>query len=223
MNINWYIKYVLNVKYFTKTSYNMQKIIIKICLWIFVIGIIVSLISALQKSNKDLEYAMANVKAYQYENSNLKESNIAFQFSINQLYQLQDSLTNKILEVCKDNNIKDRNIKQLQYQLEHFYKKDTIILRDTIFRESVFKLDTCMKDEWSNTCLSLSYPGNIGITSFYKNEKYIIVNSKKEPINPHKCKFINFFRKKHTILEVDVIDKNPYVETREQRFIEIIK
>ena len=134
----------------------------------------------------------------------------------------QDSLMIEMKKIANENGIKDRHIKSLQYQLEHFSKRDTIILRDTIFRNPKFHLDTCLVDEWNKTCLSLSYPGNIGISNSYKNEKFIIVNSRKENIKPYKCFIGKWFGKKHTILEIDVIDKNPYVETERQRFIEII-
>lgn len=135
----------------------------------------------------------------------------------------QDSLMIEMKRIANENGIKDRHIKNLQYQLEHFYKRDTIIIRDTIFKDPKFHLDTCLVDEWNKTCLSLSYPGNIGISNSYKNEKFIIVNSRKENIKPYKCFLGKWFGKKHTILEIDVIDKNPYVETERQRFIEIIK
>lgn len=205
----------------------MKKLIIKWCIRILIIvviiGTIIGLIKRVQSLNEELSYATNNIAAYAAENSNLKEGNIAFQLSIVELESYQDSLMLKMKQMANDIGIKDKNIRQLQYQLEHFNKRDTIILRDTIFRDPQFHLDTCIMDKWNKTCLFLSYPGNIGITSSYKNEKYIVVNSKKEPIKPGKCKFVNFFRRKHTILEIDVIDKNPYVETERQRFVEIIK
>ena len=172
--------------------------------------------------NTQLSNSINNEKAYAAENSNLRDKNLVYKLSIEQMEYFQDSLMVEMKKVANDNGIKDKHIRNLQYQLEHFSKRDTIILRDTIFKETLFYLDTCIIDNWNKTCLSLSYPGNIGISSSYKNEKYIVVNSNKEPIKPSKCKFVNFFRRKHTVLEIDVIDKNPYVETKRQRFIEII-
>jgi hypothetical protein len=176
----------------------------------------------IQSLRDQLSISISNEKAYAAENSDLNLKNRVFQFTIEQLQYSNDSLNRKMMSVVKENGIKERNIKSLQYQLEHFSKTDTIVLRDTIFKEPTFKLDTCISDEWNSTCLSLAYPSNIGITNSYRNEKYIIVNSKREPIRPSNCKFVNFFRKKHTVLEIDVVDKNPYVETERQRFIEII-
>ena len=51
-----------------------------------------------------------------------------------------------------------------------------------------------------------------------------MVDYKKETINPpKKCWLLRLFQKKHTILEVNVIEKNPYSENKQQRFIEIIE
>lgn len=189
------------------------------------IGVIVTIAimhKQIQSLTDQLSVSINNEKAYAAENSDLNSKNRVFQFTIDQLQYSNDSLNRKIMSVVRENDIKDRNIRSLQYQLEHFSKTDTIVLRDTIFRDPTFRLDTCIMDEWNTSCISLAYPGQIGISNFYVNEKYIIVNSKREPIRPHKCGFVNFFRKKHTVLEIDVIDKNPYVETERQRFIEII-
>ena len=192
---------------------------------VIVIGVIMTITimhKQIQSLTDQLSVSVSNEKAYAAENSDLNEKNRVFQFTIDQLQYSNDSLNRKIMSVVREADIKDRNIRSLQYQLEHFSKTDTIVLRDTIFRDPTFRLDTCIMDEWNTSCISLAYPGQIGISNSYVNEKYIIVNSKREPIRPHKCGFVNFFRKKHTVLEIDVIDKNPYVETERQRFIEII-
>lgn len=202
----------------------------KLIKWAIYLLIIVGVITTItimhkriQNLTNQLSISVSNEKAYSAENSDLNLKNRAFQLTIDQLQYSNDSLNRKIMSVVRENNIKDRDIRSLQYQLEHFSKTDTIVLRDTIFRDPTFRLDTCIMDEWNTSCISLAYPGQIGISNSYVNEKYIIVNSKREPIRPHKCGFVNFFRKKHTVLEIDVIDKNPYVETERQRFIEIIK
>lgn len=206
----------------TELKYKLIKWAIYLLIVLGVIMTITIMHKQIQSLTDQLSVSVSNEKAYAAENSDLNEKNRVFQFTIDQLQYSNDSLNRKIMSVVRETDIKDRNIRSLQYQLEHFSKTDTIILRDTIFRDPTFKLDTCIMDEWNTSCISLAYPGQVGISNSYVNEKYIIVNSRREPIRPHKCKFVNFFRKKHTILEIDVIDKNPYVETERQRFIEII-
>ena len=200
----------------------MKRIIIKIIIWILMVLAILGLCLHINNLNTQLSNSINNEKAYAAENSNLRDKNLVYKLSIEQMEYFQDSLMIEMKRIANENGIKDRHIKNLQYQLEHFYKRDTIIIRDTIFKDPTFHLDTCLVDEWNKTCLSLSYPGNIGISNSYKNEKFVIVNSKKENIKPYKCFLGKWFGKKHIILEIDVIDKNPYVETERQRFIEII-
>ena len=207
----------------TELKYKLIKWAIYLVIVIGVIMTIVIMYKQIQSLTDQLSVSVSNEKAYAAENSDLNLKNRVFQFTIDQLQYSNDSLNRKIMSVVRESDIKDRNIRSLQYQLEHFSKTDTIVLRDTIFRDPTFRLDTCIMDEWNTSCISLAYPGQIGISNSYVNEKYIIVNAKREPIRPHKCGFVNFFRKKHTVLEIDVIDKNPYVETERQRFIEIIK
>lgn len=201
----------------------MKRIIIKIIIWTIMILAILGLCWHINNLNEQLSNSINNEKAYAAENSNLRDKNLVYKLSIEQMEYFQDSLMIEMKRIANENGIKDRHIKNLQYQLEHFYKRDTIIIRDTIFKDPTFHLDTCLVDEWNKTCLSLSYPGNIGISNSYKNEKFVIVNSRKENIKPYKCFLGKWFGKKHTILEIDIIDKNPYVETERQRFIEIIK
>lgn len=200
----------------------MKRIIIKIIIWAIMILAILGLCWHINNLNTQLSNSINNEKAYAAENSNLRDKNLVYKLSIEQMEYFQDSLMIEMKKVANENGIKDRHIKNLQYQLEHFYKRDTIIIRDTIFKDPKFHLDTCLVDEWNKTCLSLSYPGNIGISNSYKNEKFVTVNSRKENIKPYKCFLGKWFGKKHTILEIDVVDKNPYVETKRQRFIEII-
>ena len=206
----------------TELKYKLIKWAIYLVIVIGVIMTIAIMHKQIQSLTDQLSVSVSNEKAYAAENSDLNLKNRVFQFTIDQLQYSNDSLNKKIMSIVRENDIKERNIRSLQYQLEHFSKTDTIVLRDTIFRDPTFRLDTCIMDEWNTSCISLAYPGQIGISNSYVNEKYIIVNSKREPIRPHKCGFVNFFRKKHTVLEIDVIDKNPYVETERQRFIEII-
>lgn len=166
---------------------------------------------------------MANNKAFALENSNLNQKNQMFQLTIDQLNYFGDSLMQKMKKVANENGIKDKNIKSLQYQLETFNKTDTIVIRDTIFKNTDFVLDTCIFDTWSKNKIHLEYPGTIELSHQYYNDKYIILDSHKEPIKPRKWFLPKLFTKKHTVVEITVIDENPYVTTEKQRFIEIIK
>lgn len=201
----------------------MKKLIIKFIIYISVVLLIVFLIHRNIALQNEVSRVSINMKAIIAENNGLSDRNLAFQLTLDELESMNDSISNKMVDVLEELKIKPKTVTQIQYQKEVITKTDTLKIRDTIFINPTFKLDTCLLDKWSETRLSLSYPGNIKINSIFNNEKYVIVHSKREPIRPHKCKFVNFFRKKHTVLEIEVVDKNPYVKTERQRFIEIIK
>lgn len=171
----------------------------------------------------ELSVSKSNEKAFILENNGLKEENIAFKFTIEQLNYFNDSLTSKMNEVRHELKIKDRDLKQMQYLLSQAEKTDTVVFRDTLFIDKDVQIDSLLGDEWYTIRLGLQYPNLISISPLFKSEKFIIVSSKKETINPpKKCAIARLFQKKHRIMEVEVIEKSPYIENKQQRFIEII-
>lgn len=200
----------------------MKKLLIKILSYVILVVIIVLMGQKIYNLNVSLDNSINNVKAYAAENSGLIESNRVFKLSIEQMEYYKDSLILEMKKIANENGIKDKKIKALQYQLEHFVKRDTIILRDTIFKEPGFVLDTCLIDEWNKSCLHLEYPGVITLDNEYKNDKYITLNAHKEPVKPRKWFLPRWFTRKHTVVEILIIDKNPYVTTPQQRYIEVI-
>lgn len=177
-----------------------------------------------QRLRQELSHSVANEKAFALENSGLKNENRAFKFTIEQLEYFNDSLTNKMNEVRKELKIKDADLKQMQYLLSEAQKKDTIVFEDTIFKEPSVKIDTLLGDKWYQMKLGLRYPSTIITEPKFVSEKYIIVNYRKETIDPpKKCFIARWFQKKHKIVEVEVVEKNPYIENKQQRFVEIIK
>lgn len=172
----------------------------------------------------ELSVSKSNEKAFIAENNGLKEENIAFKFTIDQLNYFNDSLTTKMNNVRKELKIKDKDLKQMQYLLSQAQKTDTIRFRDTLFIDKTLQLDTLIGDEWYNIRLGLQYPNLITTTPTFKSETYIITNSKKETINPpKKYAIVRWFQKKHRVVEVEIVEKNPYIENKQQRFIEIIE
>ena len=177
-----------------------------------------------QNLKKELSISISNEKAFIAENSSLKNDNRVFKFTIEQLNYYNDSLLQRMNEVRKELKIKDKDLKQMQYLLSEAQKKDTIIFRDTLFREPTLKIDTLLGDRWYQMKLGLRYPSTIITEPKFVSEKYIIVDYKKETINPpKKCAIARWFQKKHKIVEVEVVEKNPYIENKQQRFIEIVK
>ena len=177
-----------------------------------------------QSLKEELSISVSNEKAFVAENSSLKEENRVFKFTIEQLNYYNDSILQNMNEVRKELKIKDKDLKQMQYLLSEATKKDTIVFGDTLFREPALDIDTLVGDKWYQMKLGLKYPSTITTDPKFVSEKYIITSLKKETVNPpKKCWLLRLFQKKHKVVEVNVVEKNPYIENRQQRFIEIVE
>ena len=185
-------------------------------------GLIMSSNSA-GKYKKLYQKELQNVEAYQIDNSGLKGIVRQYKMTINDLYASQDSLDKKLIATMKELKVKDNKIKDLQYQLTQASRTDTITVTDTIFREDV-SIDTTFGDAWYNMHLQLKYPSTIITAPTFNSEQYVyIYNTKVYNTKPSKCFFINWFKKKHTVTEVRVEEKSPYINIIQQKFIEINK
>lgn len=180
------------------------------------------------KSKKETEKrwkeAIANVKSYDNLFNGSKNNDIAFLLTIDQLKYSNDSIFQELNEVRRELKIKDSKLKSLQYISSNFTKSDTIILKDTVFKDERIDIDTLLSDEWYSINVGLRYPSSITVTPKFKSEKAVIVSAKKETVNPPKRFFLfRWFQKKHIVLHVNVIEKNPYIEDQDNRYVEIIK
>ncbi len=170
--------------------------------------------------------AEANVKAYSEELSIRGNKNTALQLTVDQLKYFNDSVLQALDETRNELKIKDKNLKALQAVKSGFTRTDTIVFNhtDTLFREPSLSVDTVIGDEWYSLRLGLKYPSMIAVKPYFKSEKHIVVSSKKETVNPpKKFFFFRWFQKKHVILYVDVIEKNPYVNAESSRYVEIVR
>lgn len=200
---------------------------IKISIAILMVSLFISsyiLYTKNQDLREELSISISNEKAFITENSLLKNENRVFKFTIEQLNYYNDSILEKMNEVRKELDIKDKDLKQMQYLLSEAQRKDSIVFRDTLFKEPALNLDTIIGDKWYQMKLGLRYPSTIITEPKFTSEKYIVTSIKKETINPpKKCWLLRLFQKKHKVLEVEVVEKCPYVENKQQRFVEIIE
>ena len=111
-----------------------------------------------QKLKEETATLISNQKAFIAENSSLKNENRVFKFTIEQLNYYNDSILQKMNDVKKELKIKDKDLKQMQYLLSEATKKDTIVFRDTLFKEPTLDMDTLIGDKWYNIRLGLKYP-----------------------------------------------------------------
>lgn len=190
------------------------------------IGLIISnilLIKSNHNKDKQISIDAINIKAYDSQLSGLTNDNRIFKLTIDQVNYFNDSILKKMNTARKELGIKDNQILQMQYQLSNIEKADSVVLLDTIFIKD-FELDTIIGDQWASNHLILKYPNYIKSTPRFKSESYVFVEAKKETVNPPKKFFLlRWFQKKHTVATVDVLERSPYVEIKQKRFIQIIK
>lgn len=177
----------------------------------------------LQKYKVLYERELQNVEAYRANNAGLQDYVRQYQMTMDDIRASKDSVDRKLAEVVDELKIKDKKIEYLQYQTKIIYKTDTIQVQDTIIANNV-SLDTIIGDKWYNVKLRLKYPSTIVVSPTFKSEQYVVVNTKKEyNKTPSKIFFIKWFQKKHTVVEVDVKERSPYIINKESKFIKIVK
>lgn len=204
----------------------MKKYFIVACV-IALIGLIGSLVHNIHeaKAYEDKwKTAVANVKAYDELLSDSKNKSTAYELTIDQLNNVKDSTIKELNELKKKLKIKDKNLISAQNIKTVYSKADTIYFTDTIFKDKVLSADTIVGDEWYKAKVILKYPHTVIINPTFTSDKSIIVSTKKETVNPPKKLWIlRLFQKKQTVLNVDVVEKNPYVQQESSRYIKIIK
>lgn len=186
---------------------------------------IYALFSTKCSADKKWKEAVENAKAYSELFSNSENKNRAFKLTIDQLRNSNDSIFKDLNKARKELKVKDSKLKSLQYVSSNFSKVDTITLKgDTIFKDSHVNIDTLLFDDWYSVKVGLKYPSTVSIEPKFISIKYIVVSAKKETVNPPKRFFLfRWFQKKQIRLNVDVVEKNPYVQNQDNRFVEIVR
>ncbi len=199
-----------------------------IFLCITIVGLVLALVYLINKSKnieKKWETAVGNVKSYEQQFSSSEAKNRVFKLTIDQLKNSNDSIFQELNAVRKELKVKDSKLQSLQYVGSDFSKTDTIYIKgDTIFKDTNLNIDTLLSDEWYSMKVGLRYPSTVIVEPKFKSEKHIVVSAKRETVNPPKRFFLfRMFQRKHTVLNVDVVEKNPYVQNQSNRFVEIVK
>lgn len=166
---------------------------------------------------------LTNVEAYDRLHSEMEEQIREFKFTMDELRTSKDSINQRLLRTIDSLKIKDKNVQYLQYNTSIIQKIDTLVLQDTIFKQPI-NIDTVVGDSWYSMKLELKHPSTIITKPTFKSEKQVIISTKKEyNKKPSKIFFIRWFQKKHLVTQVDVIESNPYIDNKENRFIKIVK
>lgn len=202
---------------------------------LIILGVIVLLFGALATTigiqqarirnlNNSLLVAENNNRAYEMENKDLKDKAMEFQFTIDQIKNSEDSLVKKLDAVRKQLKIKDKELIDLQYLASVNQRTDSIVfVHDTLFKEGV-AIDTLLSDKWSRLALHCEYPNLVNVDYSFNNETTVVVHGSRVTVDPPKKCFIwRWFQKKQDIVEVDIVQENPYCTNKESKFIKVVK
>lgn len=197
----------------------INKTIITILLIVIAIGFV--LLSL--KSNRDLKQSIVeydnNFKALVFEKDSLKTSLIAYKLDLEQLEMLNDSIITDLNNTRKELKIKDKQILQMQSIKTEINTKDSIFIKDTVFRENL-QLDTTICNDWYKIKLELEYPSTIKVQTTYKSDLSVFAYSNKEILGtPKKCFIGRLFQKKYNVIRVEVHDANPFSEIKDSKFV----
>lgn len=139
----------------------------------------------IQELNAELLISTNNNKAYEAERDSLRNNAIQFQFTMDQLKHSKDSLINRINEIRKQVNAKDKQITELQYFASVTQKRDSVVVHDTIFQKGVV-LDTLLGDDWSQLAIRAEYPNILDVDYSFKNETLVVMHDSRVTVDPPK-------------------------------------
>ena len=201
--------------------------------WIYIIfSILLSLfilyfINTIKNNKKlrgEIDIYNQNIETLLHTRDTLKISNRALLINTGLLNYSNDSLIRELNKIRKDIKIKEKEIESLHKINLIGNKKDSLIVKDTIFRDKLINIDTTIRDKWSAVNIKLEYPSTIKIDMTMMSDLSIFTYNRKEPIKkPKKTKLGRFFQKKRKVLEVEVVENNPNIVIKQNKFIKVIK
>ena len=201
--------------------------------WIYIIfSILLSLfilyfINTIKNNKKlrgEIDIYNQNIETLLHTRDTLEISNRALLINTDLLNYSNDSLIRELNKIRKDIKIKEKEIESLHKINLIGNKKDSLIVKDTIFRDKLVNIDTTIRDKWSAVNIKLEYPSTIKVDITMISDLSIFTYNRKEPIKkPKKTKLGRFFQKKRKVLEVEVVENNPNIVIKQNKFIKIIK
>lgn len=201
--------------------------------WIYIIfSILLSLfilyfINTIKNNKKlrgEIDIYNQNIETLLHTRDTLEISNRALLINTDLLNDSNDSLIRELNKIRKDIKIKEKEIESLHKINLIGNKKDSLIVKDTIFRDKLINIDTTIRDKWSAVNIKLEYPSTIKVDMTMMSDLSIFTYNRKEPIKkPKKTKLGRFFQKKRKVLEVEVVENNPNIVIKQNKFIKIIK
>lgn len=172
----------------------------------------------------------SNLKAYIALNDTLRSTNRMFEFKASQLNYLNDSLVNQMNTIRKNMGVKDKNLKGLCYIKSTVRIHDTVLVNRIRDGDKTLSIDTVINKKWYQ--IEIDYKGSkcseckdtLIVSPKVSSEKYVVISTSKEYVDaPKKWWFQRIFQKKEEVVDVKVVETNPYIYSDHERFIKVIK
>ena len=172
----------------------------------------------------------ANLKAYIALNDTLKSTNRMFEFKTSQLNYINDSLVNQMNTIRKSIGVKDKNLKGLGYIKSTVRIHDTVLVNRIRDGDKPLSIDTVINKKWYQ--IEIDYKGSrcseckdtLIVSPKVSSEKYVVISTSKEYVDaPKKWWLQRIFQKKEEVVDVKVVETNPYIYSDHERFIKVIK
>lgn len=200
----------------------MKRIIDYVIIAMTIVFVLIIVGITIQNENlkEEIKVYDNNFKALNLENSELKNEVIAYKFDVEQLEFINDSIIKDLNNTRKELGIKDKQLKQMQNIKTEIITKDSVFIKDTIFRDNFIKLDTTLTNKWYDIKVELQYPNKIDISTAYRTDLSVFAYSSKEILGTKKkCAIGRWFQKKHKVIRVEIEDNNPYAIIKESKFV----
>lgn len=172
----------------------------------------------------------ANLKAYIALNDTLRSTNRMFEFKASQLNYLNDSLVNQMNTIRKNIGVKNKNLKGLGYVKSTILIHDTVLVNRIRDGDKTLSIDTVINKKWYQ--IEIDYKGSrcseckdtLIVSPKVSSEKYVVISTSKEYVDaPKKWWLQRIFQKKEEVVDVKVVETNPYIYSDHERFIKVIK
>ena len=204
--------------------------VIRVSVVVAILALIIIGVRRCKSAEDKLEGYENNWIALSNENNKNAKSSKAFEFKASQLNYLNDSLVNQMNTIRKNMGVKDKNLKGLGYI------KSTVRIHDTVFVNRIrdgdnsLSIDTVINKKWYQ--IEIDYKGSkcseckdtLIVSPKVSSEKYVVISTSKEYVDtPKKWWFQRIFQKKEEVVDVKVVETNPYIYSDHERFIKVIK
>ena len=208
----------------------MKRTCIEIIVACILLFILLFCVRQCQSNLAKLEGYETNWIALSNENNKNAKSSKAYELKISQMKYINDSLMNAMDSVRRSLNIKDKNTKGLGYVKSTILIHDTVLVNRIMDGDKTISIDTTINKKWYQ--IQLDYKGSkcetckdtLIVSPKVTSEKYVVISTQKEYVDtPKKFWIQRIFQKKDEVIDVKVVETNPYIYSNEDRFVKVIK